>query len=206
MIHCLSPEMTQLSGIGSGKSNTPTFPVIWVISDIYFEIRVLLSQGGESLEKKKKYIYALILLVAMVIIVVLLMRSCQCNNNQTVDITSSTESNELDFTPYDRMNDTITIPGIDGLNLKSGQLQQQVDFYNPQKNKCYFKISLYLSDGTMIWQSDYIAPSEKISEINLNKKLHKGLYKNCQLVYECFSLNNKSPLNGGSVKLEINSY
>ncbi len=58
----------------------------------------------------------------------------------------------------------------------------------------------------MLWQSGYIAPSEHISEISLNKKLHRGLYKNCRLVYDCFSLTDKSPLNSGSVKLEINSY
>lgn len=158
------------------------------------------------MEKKKKYIIAFILLFVVVIMLVWLFYSCQSHKTNLTADTTTTESKSLDFTPYNNTEDTITIPGIDGFNLKAGQLQQQVDFYNPQKNKCYFKISLYLSDGTMIWQSDYIAPSEKISEINLNKKLHKGLYKNCQLVYECFSLNNKSPLNGGSVKLEINSY
>lgn len=148
----------------------------------------------------------MVIMVIMVVIIALLLRSCHCNNNPSSDITSPTESKGLDFTPYGNNNETITIPGIDGLNLKAGQLQQQVDFYNPQKNKCYFKISLYLSDDTMVWQSDYLAPSERISEISLNHELHRGLYKNCRLVYDCFSLTDKSPLNSGSVKLEINSY
>lgn len=145
-------------------------------------------------------------MITIVIIVVLVLRSCDCNNNSTLDITSSTESNRLDFTPYDKDKDKITIPGVDGLNLKAGQLQQQVNFYNPEKNKCYFKISLYLSDDTLIWQSDFLAPSDKISEISLNQELNRGIYKNCRLLYECFSLENKSPLNSGNVKLEINSY
>ena len=145
-------------------------------------------------------------MVAIVIIVVLVLRSCDCNNNSTLDITSSTESTGLDFTPHNEGNDKITIPGVNGLNLKAGQLQQQVDFYNPEKNKCYFKISLYLSDDTLIWQSDFLAPSDQISEISLNQELNRGIYKNCRLLYECFSLENKSPLNSGNVKLEINSY
>lgn len=159
------------------------------------------------MKKRKRYIFALALLVAMIFILVFSLRSYHYgNNNLTSDAATSTESNALDFTPYDKTSDTITIPGIDGLNLKARQLQQQVDFYNPSKNKCFFKISLYLSDGTMIWQSDYIAPSEQITEINLNQELQSGLYKNCRLVYDCFSLNEKTPFNSGTVKLEINSY
>lgn len=157
--------------------------------------------------KREKYIIAFILLVIVAIILVLLLHSCQGHNtNSVADVTTTTESKLLDFEPYDKTDDIITIPGIDGLNLRAGQLQQQVDFNNPSENKCYFKISLYLSDDTMIWQSGYIAPSEHISEISLKKKLHRGLYKNCRLVYDCFSLTDKSPLNSGSVKLEINSY
>lgn len=144
-------------------------------------------------------------MVIITVIIVLLLRSCHYNNSLQTDVTSTTESKELDFIPYGN-NETITIPGIDGLSLKAGQLQQQVDFYNPSRNKCYFKMSLYLSDDTKVWQSDYLAPSESISEIMLNQRLERGLYKNCRLVYECFSLTDKSPLNSGTVKLEINSY
>lgn len=159
------------------------------------------------MEKKKKYIIALILLVIVVIILVWLFYSCQSHKaNPTAEATSTTGSKSLDFTPYNNTADTITIPGIDGLNLKAGQLQQQVDFCNPSQNKCYFQISLFLSDGTLIWKSDYIAPSEEILEITLVKELHRGLYKNCRLVYDCYSLNDKSQLNSGEVKLEINSY
>ncbi len=163
-------------------------------------------QGGDDLEKNKKYIIALILLVIVVIILVWLFYSCQSRKTNPTADTTTTESKSLDFTPYNNTEDTIIIPGIDGLNLKGGQLQQQVDFCNPSQNKCYFQISLFLSDGTLIWKSDYIAPSAEISEITLYKELQKGLYKNCRLVYDCYSLNDKSQLNSGKVKLEINSY
>ena len=154
------------------------------------------------MEKNKKYIIAFILLV----ILVWLFYSCQSHKTNPIADTTTTESKSLDFTPYNNTEDTITIPGIDGLNLKAGQLQQQVDFCNPSQNKCYFQISLFLSDGTLIWKSDYIAPSAEISEITLDKELQRGLYKNCRLVYDCYSLNDKSQLNSGEVKLEINSY
>lgn len=162
-------------------------------------------QGGYDLEKKKKYIIALILLFVAVIMLVWLFYSCQSHKTNPTAATTTTESKSLDFTPYNTA-DTITIPGIDGLNLKAGQLNQQVDFCNPSQNKCYFQISLFLSDDTLMWKSDYIAPSEEISEITLFKELQRGLYKNCRLVYDCYSLNDKSQLNSGEVKLEINSY
>lgn len=158
------------------------------------------------MEKKKKYIIALILLVIVVIILVWLFYSCKSHNTYPTEDATTTESKSLDFTPYNNTADTITIPGIDGLNLKAGQLQQQVDFCNPSQNKCYFQISLFLSDGTLIWKSDYISPSEEILEITLYKELQRGLYKNCRLVYDCYSLNDKSQLNSGEVKLEINSF
>lgn len=163
-------------------------------------------QGGYDLEKKEKYIIALILLFVVVIMLVWLFYSCQSHKTNPTAATTTTESKSLDFTPYNNTADTITIPGIDGLNLKAGQLQQQVDFYNPSQNKCYFQISLFLSDGTLMWKSDYIAPSEEILEITLFKELQRGLYKNCRLVYDCYSLNDKSQLNSGEVKLEINSF
>lgn len=163
-------------------------------------------QGGYDLEKKKKYIIALILLFVVVIMLVWLFYSCQSHKTNPTAATTTTESKSLDFTPYNNTADTITIPGIDGLNLKAGQLNQLVDFCNPSQNKCYFQISLFLSDGTLMWKSDYIAPSEEISEITLFKELQRGLYKNCRLVYDCYSLNDKSQLNSGEVKLEINSY
>lgn len=89
--------------------------------------------------------------------------------------------------------------------MKSGQIQQTVDFYNPEQNACSFVLSLYLSDDTLIYQSDFLAPGEHIVEITLNQALQQGVYGKCRLVYECFTLDNKCPLNTGEVVLEINS-
>ena len=94
---------------------------------------------------------------------------------------------------------------MNGIYLKANQTKQTVDFFNPAENQCYFIISLYLSDGTLIYKSDYIEPGEKITDIELLQTLKKGVYKNCTLNYDCFTLTNKSRLNGSTVKLEINS-
>ncbi len=110
----------------------------------------------------------------------------------------------LDFVPYpdDAM---ITIPTTNGLKMQANKYEQVVDFYNPESNPCYIKISLYLSDGTKIYQSENLMPSERITNIQLLEPLQKGLYSNCRIVYECFDLKTNAPLNGGQMLIEIQS-
>ena len=50
-----------------------------------------------------------------------------------------------------------------------------------------------------------IAPTEHIKEITLLQELERGIYRNCRLVYNCYSLDNKTQLNGSNVVLEINA-
>lgn len=148
---------------------------------------------------------AVIVLLAVVVVVILLLRSCGDSPVIPPTGTDPTEGT-LDFTPTgEQQNNTITIPGMTGINLQSGQLEQVVDFQNPKENTCYFVLSLYLSDDTLIYQSGYLAPGERITEIKLNQLLQRGIYGKCRLVYECFTLDNKSALNTGEVVLEINS-
>lgn len=154
--------------------------------------------------KLGKRIAGIVLLMA-VMGIVLLLRSCRAGVG-TVPTDTTPPKNTLDFTPAGEQQDnTITIPGMTGIAMKSGQLQQTVDFHNPEQNACYFVLSLYLSDDTLIYQSDFLAPGEYISEIVLNQALQRGVYGKCRLVYECFTLDNKCALNTGEVILEINS-
>lgn len=155
--------------------------------------------------RKKNVVIILLATFIIILILMLLLRSCQ-SGKLLLNVNDTTESKVLDFVPNNETNQSIIIPGVNGMNLKSNQLKQKVDFYNPDKNNCYFRITLYLSDDTLIWQSNLIEPSKHITEIKLNQALQRGLYRNCRLVYDCYTLDEKSPLNGGQVKLEINSY
>ena len=146
-----------------------------------------------------------VVLLAAVVVIILLLRSCGTGAG-TAPTDTTPPKNTLDFTPAgERQDNTITIPGMTGITMKSGQLQQTVEFYNPEQNTCYFVLSLYLSDDTLIYQSDFLAPGEHISEIMLNQALQRGVYGKCRLVYECFTLDNMCALNTGEVILEINS-
>ena len=161
---------------------------------------VILERSGTM--KKLYAVIISILLIIIAIMLIFLLRSC----NTSVPPNDETPPPTLDFKEYEAYkNESISIPGTTGLNFKSEQLSQTVDFYNPKNNPCYFVISLYLSDNTLIYKSDYLSPGEHINEITLNQKLKRGLYSNCRLLYECYTLENKSKLNSGDVKLEINS-
>lgn len=154
---------------------------------------------------KQKKAIILVVLIMLVVMIVILVRSC---GNEPISDVPQTEmqDNKLDFTPSGNgSKNAITIPGMTGLTMKAGQLEQTVDFYNPEQNECYFRISLYLSDNTLIYQSDYIAPSEHVTDISLKQVLECGVYGKCRLVYDCFALEDKSALNSGEVILEINS-
>ncbi len=160
-------------------------------------------------ERKRKTVIYILLLIIIVIILLLLLFKCSSNRGTEPppsDSTSTTENKTLDFIPAEgNGNGKITIPGITGIYLKPGVINQTVDFYNPEKNNCLFKISVYLSNDCLLYQSDYIKPGEHLTNINLNVKLEKGIYQNCLLLYECFSLDGKTQYNGSSMKIEINT-
>lgn len=140
--------------------------------------------------KIKQIIFIAVTALIIILILMLFLRSCQCGKPPP-NINETTESKTLDFTSNNESNTSIIIPGVNGINMKSGQLEQKVDFYNPDENNCLFLISLYLSDDTLIWQSDLIRPSEHITQITLKQKLQRGLYRNCRLVYDCYTLDEK---------------
>lgn len=154
----------------------------------------------------------ILLLIIVILVLLLVLKCCGKTTTQPLDDTSKTtstteENKTLDFVPaVDASSSSITIPAVTGINLKSGQLQQTVDFYNPKENQCYFVISIFLSDDTLIYKSDYLAPAETLTEITLLQTLQKGTYRNCRIVYNCYTLDSKATLNSGNVKIEINSY
>lgn len=155
--------------------------------------------------KKKRCIIGIILLVILIIVVILCLRSC--HNQSPPNDTNTTEESELpkslDFEALEEQ-EKITIPAVTGLNMTAGQLNQEVNFYNPETNSCYFQLSLYLSDDTLLYQSDLLKPAESINEIKLSQELKRGIYSNCRLVFDCFTMDEeKEKLNSGTVIMEI---
>jgi hypothetical protein len=126
------------------------------------------------------------------------------------------QKTEKDYSNIE-MNPNISIPGYESLDFKTGKTKQSVDFYNPDENTCFFRISLVIKDETdtangeegnageetVLWTSDFIEPGEHVKSIKLSKELESGEYT-ATLKYECFRLQDKTPLNGSNVELTLN--
>lgn len=106
--------------------------------------------------------------------------------------------------PVEKLTDSIDIPGFGELHFKAGQTEQNMTVPNPPQNFCWFKVSLVLEDGTVLWTSDLIAPGEQSGKVVLNEPLEKGEYKNAMLKYQCFADEaEQKALNGAETKLTI---
>ena len=98
--------------------------------------------------------------------------------------------------------ESIAIPGYEKLIFEAGKKTQIVDLRNPEKNACAFILSLTLDDGKTLWTSEAITPGEGFTSITLNKALDTGEYA-AKLHYDCYSLNDNTPLNGAEIQLII---
>lgn len=104
----------------------------------------------------------------------------------------------------DKNPDSIAIPGYEMLELKADSKAQSLCFPNPEQNVCYFQISLFLEDGTLLWQSELIEPGKTSSPMVLTKKLLKGTYPKAILRYACYRMDKYlTPLNGAETKVTL---
>ena len=100
--------------------------------------------------------------------------------------------------------DSIAIPGYEVLELKANSTLQTVCLPNPPQNMCFFQISLFLDDGTLLWESDLIEPGDTSAPILLKQPLEKGTYTNAILKYSCYKMDaSLSPLNGAQMKVTL---
>lgn len=130
----------------------------------------------------------LLLLIAIMLVFV------KCGSKDTTDtITSNVERPT-----------SIAIPGYEGLELIAGTKKQTLCLPNPEQNKCYFQISIYLEDGTLLWKSELIEPGKTSKPVKLSEPLVEGTYRNAILHYDCFTMDGSmTPLNGAEMKFTL---
>ena len=109
----------------------------------------------------------------------------------------------LVFTAKSALCGNILIPGFESLSFKAGQKEQKVMFRNPEENSCNFRITLFLEDGQVIWTSGLIPPGKTLTVIELDRELERGIYRNAVMKYECFSIEDRTQLNGAEIRLNI---
>lgn len=95
----------------------------------------------------------------------------------------------------------ITITGYDVLVFSAGERTQSVMFSNPGTNSCYVRMTLFV-EGRVMWRSGLLEPGESVGTITLSEALDAGTYRGL-LEHECFSLEDKTPLNGLNMALMI---
>lgn len=149
--------------------------------------------------KKKKLLWLLLLipLVAGIAVYGFLQNgkaSAQTPNGIGADQLGTGEKNE----------NSISIPGYEGISLKADSQQQTVGLPNPSQNTCYFQITLSLEDGTELWQSQLVEPGDVSEPMKLSQALPAGTYPNAVLHFSCYTMDGSmTQLNGADTKLTL---
>ncbi len=99
---------------------------------------------------------------------------------------------------------TISVPGIKSLTVTEDSTTASVDLYNPNKNECYFEISILLKDSNrQIYKSDLVRPGQHIYEIQLSTALEAGEYE-AILHYDAYTMDgSNTELNGADVAFTL---
>lgn len=164
------------------------------------------AEQNEKSQKKKPFLIILICiimialgLVAGIFISNLLTKSPdRTYDNNAEDIKEKSD----DSSTSEEVADNIAIPCWDTLTMVANSEEQEVNFYNPEKNKnCDFQLTLSLENGTELWKSQLIQNGKAIYNITLNQPLEAGTYK-AVMKYDCFSRNG-SQLNGSSLNFNL---
>lgn len=144
-----------------------------------------------------KTIVAVALGIICVVIIILLLQSCQpslANPGESTAPETTVEKNK----------GSISVPGYEMLELKADSREQDFALENPAQNSCYFQISLFLEDGTLLWKSELIEPGQATKPLELSMELEKGYYSKSILHYDCFAMDaDKTPLNGAEMKVTL---
>ena len=98
--------------------------------------------------------------------------------------------------------ENIAIPGYEKLSFAPGKRAQTVNLQNPAENACTFVLTLSLTDGEALWTGKALSPGEAFKRITLSRALDAGEY-GATLRYDCFSLQDNTPLNGAEIQLTI---
>ena len=96
----------------------------------------------------------------------------------------------------------IAIPGYETLSFAAGKTAQAVNLKNPPENACTFVLTLTMEGGETLWTGEALSPGEAFTRITLTRALDAGEYP-ATLHYDCFSLQDHTPLNGAEIQLTI---
>ncbi len=161
------------------------------------------------LRQSKNYIKATIIFIILVFLIgfICFFKADKKDFTGNIRPTNKPEhdKNAVDISPSPSNKTTdIEIPVYSLIKLESEKKEQKVSFINPNKNNCYFVISLFLPNKKLIYKSNLIAPGKAIYKITLLETIQKGKYTNATLKYECYEMSSSlKPLNGADFKIDL---
>lgn len=82
----------------------------------------------------------------------------------------------------------IAVPGFEKMTIMAGTTSQDIWIYNPEKNNCYFVVSIILPDGKTVYKSGFIAPGKAIYKAEFTQQIRAGIYENTVLQYDFYTL------------------
>lgn len=160
-----------------------------------------MSKGKYEKPSPKRFPWMLAVVAVVLIALLLILALKGCNDASAPNYGEASDSTAA---AVEKNPNSIAIPGYEMLELKAGSKEQSLCMPNPPQNCCYFQISLYMEDGTLLWESELIEPGKTSKPIVLSKALEKGMYPNAVLRYSCYRMDeNLSPLNGAETKLTL---
>ena len=113
------------------------------------------------------------------------------NNSEQVSVEPDIKfTDDLGYEPPEEQK-KVKIEAKTGIYLKYGKLLQSVDFINLSENKYDMKILIYLGDGTLLYESDFLSPGHVISEAKFRAVPKRGTYTNSLIVYKFYSSDKK---------------
>jgi len=146
------------------------------------------------------------LISTVLLALILLLQLIQSCNSAPVEQGGPTThaGSTVPSTTVKKNEGSISIPGFELLELQADSREQTICLSNPAQNNCYFEISLFLEDGTLLWRSELIGPGEITKPLQLSSPLAKGYYPGSLLRYRCFRMDEAlSPLNGADTKVTL---
>lgn len=97
----------------------------------------------------------------------------------------------------------ITLQGMSEVRFMAGEKTQEFKFLNVESNKCIMNVVFTMPNGEILFRADNIKPSFGLKQVVLNHTLEVGTYENCEIEIECFSVTNKSRINGAVMNVTL---
>ncbi len=98
---------------------------------------------------------------------------------------------------------SIRFPGYPEITVEGEDREIPIVLTNPQNNPCYFKFHVSIQEtGQTLATTDWVEPGNAISGIDLDQALEAGDYT-LTIQVETKSLEDESPMNGGTVRTQL---